>query len=112
MTALIVVVCTGRGSHKRHTFNEITVTPDALQCNRTRVANMPDLKGQMLDGEEVAGDSPAYALALAYNPRQPSGGWRWDCPACAADERFADDDGVRRWLASINGRVADISLRT
>jgi hypothetical protein len=100
------VVCTGRGTHKRYTFNEVTVTGAEIKIRATRVANMPDFKGGTIEGMQV----PAYALTRTYNPRHGAAGWRWKCDLCGTDSRFSDDDDLRAWLETTR-RVADISQR-
>jgi hypothetical protein len=107
-TGAFTVVCTGRGAHKRYTFNEVTVTADGLRCNAARKAAAPDLKGKVVDDLEL----PGYVIMRAYDPRRGVASWGWECPQCPADSRFAGDDELRAWLATITGRVADISRRT
>jgi hypothetical protein len=105
---IFTVVCKGRGTHKRHAFNTITVTEDGLTCKAIRKSARPDLKGLVVDGLRV----PSYVLMRAYNPRHGAAGWRWKCPYCLADKRFSDDSCLRVWLVTMSGRVADISLRS
>jgi hypothetical protein len=99
----IKVVCTGRGTHKRRVFNEITATPEGLHCNTHRVANFAEAKGVYDDGAEVVAKA---VMPASYDPRD-GGRWRWRCAVCGADRRFTDQ-GLRDWVNTA-GRVADIS---
>lgn len=106
-TSVFTIVCTGRGTHKRYTFNEVAVTIDQIRVRATRRKNMPEFKGYTLDGLRV----PPYALVRAYDPRAGRDLWRWDCPWCSVDLQLSGN-GVRAWLRDVEGRVADLSQHT
>ncbi|WP_131813909.1 hypothetical protein [Mycolicibacter kumamotonensis] len=99
------VVCTGKGNHKRHTFNKLVVG-DVLKVNEVRLKNMPEFAGSTVDGVAVV---PQTVVKL-YAPRLGPFSWRWKCPLCPADQRFTDDS-LRAWLGSLTRREADISQR-
>lgn len=101
---VFTVVCTGRGSHRRRIFNYVTVTSEAVRCNATRAANMPEFGGVYVDGVEVYGKA---VMPAAYSPRE-TGRWRWRCVDCGTDARFSDDS-LRNWLEGLSNRSADIS---
>lgn len=100
--AVITVVCTGRGSHKRLIFNQFTVDGDQLTMQPFRIANMPDLAAAEVEG--VAMETKAV-MPPSYDPRT-SHGWRWKCPRCGTDRRFSDATLIL-WLRK--RRVSDIS---
>lgn len=104
----VAIVCTGRETHKRYKFNDVTVTDDQLHPNALRQTVAPEL-AELVD---VGGaKSVGYEVVRAYNPRFGAAGWRWQCPICKLDLQFTDDGRVREWLSAA-GRVADISRRS
>jgi hypothetical protein len=99
----ITVICTGRGSHKRHMFNRLSLDGDGqVAVQPFRIANMPELAAVEFDG--VAIETQAV-MPPAYEPRT-SKGWRWKCPRCGVDRRFTFESLVT-WIGE--RRVADIS---
>jgi hypothetical protein len=101
------VVCTGDKTHKRYTFNEVTVTDAEIHVRATRDANKPEFKGATIDGAAV---SPK-AISRAYDPRAGRDSWRFDCPWCPVDQRLSTE-GLRVWLNDVGAqgrRVGDIS---
>lgn len=101
----VTVVCTGRGSHKRHMFNRLTLDGDGqVVMQPFRIANMPELAGVEFDG--VAVETQAV-MPPAYEPRTSKGGWRWECPYCPTRVRLSTDE-LAAWLRG--NRVVDISV--
>jgi len=101
----VTVVCTGRGSHKRYPFNQLTLADDGtITMRQYRVGNEPDWK-------DVADDDGATLLHTpilpVYQPRTSKDGWRWQCPHCPTRVRLSTDE-LAAWISG--KRVVDISV--
>lgn len=99
------IVCTGRGTHKRHVFNSVDIDGTRMMINAVVVKNTPGLAGD-IDGDIVE----PISVARAYDPRQGKG-LRWECPLCHVNARFSSEADARNWIRA-RGRVADISHDT
>ena len=106
MEAVVTVVCTGSGTHKRRPFNQFVVDGDQVAMREYRIGNMPELLGGEVDGAAVVHKA---VLPPFYDPRVGHGRWRWECPQCNTRRLFSTTE-LRDWLQG--RRVADISTES
>lgn len=107
----VTVVCTGRGRHKQHNFNQFLIDGAEVTLKTFRNANAADLGGQRdQDGAEMVSTA---LLPAAYDPRLGRDAYRWDCPHCPVDLRISRNR-FDAWVIQLRDdgkRVCDVSTR-